>query len=85
VFGQTLSTLEDGGPDEVFTTVDAVTLADAIGGEITDDPGRYVCNAWVYRVSRSAQGRVVGFVHVPPEGMDSEALLKAIGRLFGNS
>ena len=37
---------------------------------VSEDAGNYVCNATYYRSlrARHAKGRVVGFVHVPPEG-----------------
>jgi pyrrolidone-carboxylate peptidase len=81
--GDEWTVLEPDGPARVDTSIDAATLAEAIAGTVTDDAGRYVCNAWIYRVTRALGARcAVGFVHVPPAGMDPEVLLAAIGRLW---
>ncbi|MDP2312326.1 MAG: hypothetical protein Q8P41_05430 [Pseudomonadota bacterium] len=81
---RTLAVLEPGGPDEVHSNLDAVALAEALGGRVDDDAGRYVCNAWLYLVGRALiPARQVVFVHVPDTGMDPERLVAAIGRLYG--
>lgn len=82
--GRTVGTLEPGGPPIVFSNVDAVAFAAALGGRVDDDAGRYVCNAWLYRVGRALlPDRRVVFVHVPHEGLDPERLVTAIGAVFG--
>lgn len=76
-------TLEAGGPPIVHANVDAVAFATALGARVDDDAGRYVCNAWLYKVARSLQPRRrVVFVHVPAAGLDPERLLFAIGEVF---
>jgi pyroglutamyl-peptidase len=64
------------GPQTLTTTfpIEAIRRALLQAGfpaELSDDAGSYVCNATLYRslgsVSPEAK-RVVGFVHVPPEG-----------------
>ena len=78
--------LEEGGPAHVRTNVNAGALAAAMGGRVTRDAGRYVCNAWVYRVTRAlAKTCRVGFIHVPPGGIDPDRLATAIGRLWGGA
>lgn len=65
------------GPDVVAATLDAERLAAALGADLSDDAGHYVCNAWLYRVAR-ALDVPVGFVHVPSAGLDAERLLAAL-------
>lgn len=82
--GEQPDVLEAAGPEEVGSNVDAVAFADALGGRVDDDAGRYVCNAWLYQVTRAlAPDRQVVFVHVPAEGVDPDVLVRAIGRVFG--
>lgn len=69
------------GPTEVAASLDVVRLADALGAQISDDAGTYVCNAWLYRVSQ-ALDVPVGFVHVPPHGIGSSELLVGIAALL---
>ncbi len=83
--GKEPATLEEGGPERVRTNIDARALSAAIRGRVTEDAGRYVCNAWVYRVTRAlAKTCQVGFIHVPPTGIDANRLATAIGRLWGS-
>jgi pyrrolidone-carboxylate peptidase len=56
-------------------------LARALGAVLSDDAGRYVCNAWLHRVA-SALDVPVGFVHVPAEGIAAERLLDGISALI---
>ena len=82
--GRERPVLERGGPPLVYVNVDAVAFAAALGGRVDDDAGRYVCNAWLYTVSRALHpDRRVVFVHVPAEGLDPDALVTAIARVFG--
>lgn len=68
------------GPDEVHATLDCGRLAEALGATLSTDAGRYVCNAWLYRVA-SELAVPVGFVHVPVGGVDPARLLAAVGAL----
>ena len=61
----------------VAATIDASALALALGAHVSDDAGRYVCNAWLHVVA-SALDVPVGFVHVPSEGLDPERLIAAL-------
>lgn len=74
------------GAGLVRATVDVDRLAAALGAEVSDDAGDYVCNAWLYRVA-STLDVPVGFVHVPVRGLDPDrlarALLTATGRPRG--
>lgn len=78
VDGVTLAELGP-GPETTPATLDADALARALGAVRSDDAGRYVCNAWLYRVSR-ALPVPVGFVHVPTAGADPDELLDGLAR-----
>lgn len=79
VDGNVLAALApDGAPDEVPATLCVDALAAALDGEVSDDAGGYVCNAWLYRVARALPGVPVGFVHVPAAGIAPERLIAAI-------
>lgn len=83
--GRTVATLDPAGPPIVYANVDAVAFAEAFGGRVDDDAGRYVCNAWLYTVARAlTPRRRVVFVHVPADGLDPERLMAAIGAVFGS-
>ena len=69
------------GPDRVAATLDTERLAQALGAELSDDAGRYVCNAWLYRVAQTLPVPV-GFVHVPPAGLAPQRLLDGIRALL---
>ncbi|MBX2802673.1 MAG: hypothetical protein KTR31_33645 [Myxococcales bacterium] len=69
------------GPEVVPASLDVQRLSSALGARISDDAGRYVCNAWLYRVTL-ALDVPVGFVHVPPEGMDAQRLLDGIASIL---
>jgi pyrrolidone-carboxylate peptidase len=73
------------GPPEVRATLDTERLATALGATLSDDAGRYVCNAWIYRVTQALDGVPVGFVHVPSAGLAPQALLDALGALVDAS
>lgn len=82
VDGVVLEHLGD-GPDEVRATIDVQKLAKALKADLSDDAGGYVCNAWLYRVTRGLPGVPVGFVHVPPSGLEPARLLAGIAALLG--
>lgn len=69
------------GPEVVRSTLDVPALAAALGADVSHDAGRYVCNAWLYRVTR-ALDVPVGFVHVPPAGLHPERLLTGLRALL---
>ena len=69
------------GPETVLASLDVHRLASALGAELSDDAGRYVCNAWLYRVTRSLDVPV-GFVHIPPSGITGARLLDGIRALL---
>ena len=61
-----------GAPDGIFSTVPAVTMAEAITaaglpGKISNTAGTFVCNDTLFRLLRHYAGTPVrvGFVHVP--------------------
>ncbi|MCA9568732.1 MAG: hypothetical protein KC656_12860 [Myxococcales bacterium] len=65
------------GPDTLPSTLD---LADALGCERSTDAGTYVCNGWLYQALRHLTVPV-GFLHVPPAGMDARRLVAALDTL----
>jgi pyroglutamyl-peptidase len=63
------------GPESLEATLPVTRIAGALTEEeypaaISEDAGGYVCNATLYRslLVAPAGKRLVGFVHVPPEG-----------------
>ena len=70
-----------GKPAEVASTLDVGRFAEAAAAGVSHDAGTYVCNAWLYRVA-GALSVPVGFVHLPPEGVEIERLLAGIGALL---
>ena len=69
-------------PEEVWSTVDSARLAASIGAELSEDAGTYVCNHWLYRAVQEFD-IPVGFIHVPPNGLDAGALLRGIHEMWG--
>lgn len=67
------------GPFEVLSTLDAEGLALVLGGSVSEDAGRYVCNAWLYKVA-DALDVPVGFVHIPASGVTAAEVLDALRR-----
>ncbi len=63
----------------VNASADTELLARCLGAELSEDAGRYVCNAWLYRVTR-ALDVPVGFVHLPLAG---ESMMSVLSRLGG--
>ena len=70
------------GPERVRSTVDCDQLAQLLGADVGDDAGDYVCNSWLYQAIRTFSVDV-GFIHVPPLGLDSGRLLGAIATMWG--
>lgn len=56
------------GPPQVASTMDVPRLCRHFGVTRSTDPGRYVCNAWLYEVVRGSNGTPVSFLHIPPQG-----------------
>jgi pyroglutamyl-peptidase len=69
------------GPDALPSTLPVEPLVAALMGAgllaaVSDDAGGYVCNATFYRsLATAPEGRMVGFVHVPPEWVLSRTRL----------
>ena len=63
--GERPAELAPDGPDELASP-QADAVAKALRVETSDDAGRYVCNAWLYRSLRN--GLRAAFLHVPPAG-----------------
>jgi pyroglutamyl-peptidase len=74
------SEVEAGGPARLSSSWPDLALP----FEVSDDAGRYVCNAWLYQALRRwPQSPRVGFLHVPPQGMAPALLLSALSVLPG--
>lgn len=64
------------GPAEIASTLPTEKIVAALQGAgfpaaASDDAGAFVCNATLYRSLDAARmGRKVGFVHVPPAGVE---------------
>lgn len=53
-------------------------LAESLGCGISEDAGTYVCNGWLHQAIARFAPVPVGFLHVPPEGVDPRALFAAL-------
>ncbi len=64
------------GPERLGSTLAPEALVDALNAAgfpaaVSEDAGSYVCEATLYRSLHAlpaGRGRLVGFVHIPPEG-----------------
>lgn len=82
VDGVVLDDLDPLGPARRDATLDADALAQALGVGVSEDAGRYVCNAFLY-LAPAALPVPVGFLHIPPAGFPPERLLAGLARLVG--
>lgn len=79
VDGEVLQELATNGPDAVRLPAPAALLADQLGGVVGTDAGRYVCNAWIYRIGLALQGSIpTTFLHIPPSGLSPTVLVSAL-------
>ncbi len=67
--------IDPNAPDVLPITGPAAAMKDAITAlglpvYLSDDAGDYLCNFTLFRALAEARGRPVGFVHLPPEGLD---------------
>ncbi|NOY28080.1 MAG: hypothetical protein GXP62_19620 [Oligoflexia bacterium] len=61
---------DEDAPAMIHASVPVARMAAAMGAQISDDAGSYVCNAWLYRVGQVlGSSLAVGFIHVPALGM----------------
>lgn len=69
------------GPAHSHPRLDVARLAEALGVGVSDDAGRYLCNAWLYEVSL---GRDVpaAFIHIPDAGLDPAQVADGLARWF---
>ena len=82
--GEGVADLEPGGPARVEATAPVGRLAAALGIGVSVDAGRYVCNAWLYRVVRAiGVGVPVIFLHIPLAGMAPERALAGLAAVWG--
>jgi pyrrolidone-carboxylate peptidase len=79
VDGAVLQELAVSGPDTVQLPAPAALLAEQLGGVVGTDAGRYVCNAWIYRICLALRGTApVTFLHIPPSGLSPTTLVRAL-------
>ena len=64
----------------VSATVDVAAFAAALSAGVSQDAGKFLCNAWIAEVTPNVTCPAV-FVHVPPEGMAPDRLLRALDAL----
>lgn len=69
------------GPARVTASLDVAGLATALRAEVSEDAGRYVCNAWLYEVTLGLDVPV-GFVHMPPGGIEVRRLVRGLSALL---
>lgn len=65
------------GPAVIVSSWSPMQWAGALGCEVSDDAGSFVCNAWLYRVAGDLDCPVV-FIHVPSGGLEPKRFLKAL-------
>lgn len=70
------------GPPRVRASLDIEVMAEAMGCGVSEDAGRYVCNAWLYVVSLELASTPVGFLHVPAVGMEPSQVLEGLKALI---
>lgn len=81
------SMVDPSGEAERESNIDVERFARLLGCGVSDDAGGYVCNAWLYEVlGRLGDRSAVGFLHLPPQGMEPDLLRTAIhGLLVGDA
>jgi pyrrolidone-carboxylate peptidase len=85
VDGVHLADAEEGGPAEIDASAAVGPMAEALGLLVSDDAGRYVCNAWLYRVTRRLGARLpIAFLHIPSEGFSADRLVDGLARCLGD-
>ena len=80
--GHVTPVLTSAGSPRRQATIDSGLMAKLLEAELGDDAGDYVCNSWLYQAV-DAFDVPVGFIHIPPNGLDPAKLLRAVGRLWG--
>ena len=86
VDGVRLRRLGPAGAGPVRATGPVGDFARALSGVVSEDAGRYVCNAWLYRTVRALGAAIpVLFQHVPPAGISPERLLAALACIEGTA
>lgn len=83
VDGHRLPPTGSDGPERLQSSMDVHTLARLLDADVGDDAGTYVCNSWLYQAV-SAFDVPVGFIHIPPNGLDPAKLLRAVGQMWGS-
>ena len=79
--GVCLEDLDPTGPEVRHATIPTAAFAAALGADLSDDAGAYVCNAWLYQ-SLAVFGVPVGFLHLPRLGVDAERVRRALPWLW---
>ena len=87
VDGQCPGRLDAFGPSRVEATADCSALGLALDVDLSPDPGRYVCNAWLYRACHPPDRRrpPAAFLHIPASGFSPDRLIAGIAATWGRS
>jgi pyroglutamyl-peptidase len=59
----------------------AARLGEALGADVSDDAGRYLCNWWLYTMLSELPTFPLAFLHIPPDGMEPGRLLAGLSRV----
>ncbi len=62
--------------------IDIRRFATALDVDVSDDAGRYVCNAWLDDALAAFPHAAVAFLHVPDQGFPASQLLTGLARYF---
>ena len=80
--GHAVPVLDGTEPERRQSTIDGAKLAQLLDADLGDDAGDYVCNSWLFQAV-GAFDIPVGFIHIPPTGLDPAKLLVAVGQIWG--
>ena len=85
--GQCPGRLDLRGPPRVEATADCHSLGRALDVDLSPDPGRYVCNAWLYRACHPPSRRrpPAAFLHIPASGFSPERLIAGLAATWGRA
>jgi pyroglutamyl-peptidase len=85
--GQCPGRLDLHGPPRIEATADCRSLGRALDVDLSPDPGRYVCNAWLYRACHPASRHrpPAAFLHIPASGFSPERLIAGLAATWGRA
>jgi len=83
VDGQTDPGCAVDSPMTLTSTMPVNSMAQVLGAVVGDDAGNFVCNGWFYKALEQFEVDV-GFIHIPPNGLDTGKLLHGLYELWGD-